>query len=77
MSTGQLLLTLLVALLVFGPDKLPMLARHLGRIFVKFNGYKQLIIQSWQKQLQQDIKEQQLMDNTKKAQKADASYTER
>ncbi|MDP3705339.1 MAG: twin-arginine translocase TatA/TatE family subunit [Legionellaceae bacterium] len=77
MSMGQLILTMLVALLVFGPTKLPMLARHLGRVFAKFNYYKQQVILSWQKQLQDDIKEQQLLENIKKAKKADTSYTER
>lgn len=70
MSLGELLLTLIVALAVFGPTKLPMLARHLGKLVAKFNYYKQQIETFWQQQ----IKEQQLQENIKKAQKADADY---
>lgn len=40
MSSGELLLTLLVALLVFGPQKLPMLAQDLGRLFAKYQKLK-------------------------------------
>ena len=76
MSMGQLFLTFLVALLVFGPAKLPMLVRHLGRVLAQFNRYKQQAALAWQKQLQYTLNEEQLEDNLKKAQKADASYTE-
>lgn len=70
MSTGELLLTLLVALLVFGPDKLPMLAKHLGQFIRCLDRYKQQAHAIWQQQLN----EQQLQENTRKAQKADAVY---
>ena len=70
MSGGELLLTLLVALFVFGPKKLPMLAYHLGKLFGRFNEYKQKAVAFWQQQMN----EQQLQENTKKAEKADANY---
>ena len=70
MSAGQLLLTLLVALLVFGPSKLPMLAQHLGRLMAQLDHYKQNVQTLWQKQLN----EQQLQENSRKAHKADAIY---
>lgn len=70
MSSGELLLTLLIALLVFGPTKLPMLANHLGQLFQKLHRVRQQLSQLWEKQLQ----EQQLDQNLKKAQMADAFY---
>ncbi|WED42814.1 Sec-independent protein translocase subunit TatA/TatB [Legionella cardiaca] len=70
MSSGELLLTLLVALIVFGPNKLPMLAEHLGKLFRHVNYFKQQAIAFWQAQLN----EQQLKENTRKAEKADALY---
>ena len=41
MSMGELLLTTLIALLVFGPERLPALARHLGKLIQYINRYKQ------------------------------------
>jgi len=70
MSTGELLLTLLVALLVFGPDKLPMLARHLGKLMNRLNHYKQQATTFWQAQLN----EEQLQQNIRKAQQAESEY---
>jgi len=70
MSSGQLLLTLLIALLVFGPDKLPMLARHAGQLIARLERYKQQASALWQSQLN----EQQLQENTRKAHEADAVY---
>ena len=65
MSIGELLLTLIVALFVFGPKKLPMVAHHLGKLVGRLNGYKQQVSVFWQQQLQ---------ENTRKAEKADAGY---
>ncbi len=70
MSTGQLLLTMLVTLLVFGPSRLPMLAQHLGRLVAHLERYKQQVGALWQKQLD----EQLLEDNQRKALIADARY---
>jgi sec-independent protein translocase protein TatB len=70
MSFGQLFLTTLIALLVFGPDKLPMLARHAGRLIARLERYKQQAITFWQQQLN----EQQLQENTRKAHEADVVY---
>lgn len=70
MSAGELLLTLLIALLVFGPSKLPMLAHHLGKLIQRINHYKQQLAVFWQSQL----KEQQLQENIKKANQADSNY---
>jgi len=70
MSTGELLLTLLVALFVFGPSKLPMLAKHLGTLIARLTGYKQQAAAFWQSQLD----EQQLQENLKKAEQADIVY---
>ncbi len=70
MSSSQLLLTLLIALVVFGPDKLPMLAQHAGRLIALIHRNKQQIMQLMNEQLNQ----QQLQENTQKALKADAVY---
>ena len=70
MSSGELLLIFLVALLVFGPNKLPMLANHLGQLMRKLNQWQQNLSQLWENHL----KQQQLEDNTKKAEQADKIY---
>ena len=72
MSSGELLIILVVALIVFGPDKLPMLAEHLGKLFRQFNKLKQQAASFWQTQLN----EQQLRENQRKAEKADESYND-
>lgn len=65
--SGELLLTFLVALLVFGPNKLPMLAKDLGRLWSKYLSLKQQFLHSWEA-------EQQLPDNIDKASIADEFY---
>ena len=51
MSAGEFFLTLLVALVAFGPNQLPMLAKHLGQWVAKGRRYKQLAVATWQSQL--------------------------
>ncbi|KTD18599.1 sec-independent protein translocase protein TatB [Legionella lansingensis] len=70
MSGGEILLTIVVAIIVFGPNKLPMLAEHLGKLFRHFAALKQQATTFWQEQLNQ----QQLQDNLRKAERADALY---
>ncbi|WP_028388852.1 Sec-independent protein translocase subunit TatA/TatB [Legionella fairfieldensis] len=70
MSSSELFLTLLVAVVVFGPDKLPMLARHLGKLFRYLNQLKEQVIIIGQTPLQ----DQQLRENRRKAEKADLTY---
>ncbi|CDZ76093.1 twin arginine translocase protein A [Legionella massiliensis] len=70
MSSSELLLTFLVALLVFGPNKLPMLAEHLGKLLRQLNYYKQQANLFWQTQLN----EQHLRENRQKAEQADKVY---
>lgn len=70
MGNGELLLTLLVALLVFGPNKLPMLAEHMAKLFRQLNLLRQQAILFWHTQL----KEQQLKENSRKAEQADQLY---
>lgn len=70
MSSGELILTLLVALLVFGPQKLPMLARHLAWLVKQLQAWQQQATALWQQvQLQQ-----QLEANLEKARSADQQY---
>lgn len=70
MSISQLLLILVVALVVLGPQKLPMVAHHIGILVGRLRGYKNQATAFWQQQL----KEQKLQENISKAQKADAGY---
>lgn len=70
MISGQLFLTMLIALLVFGPKKLPMLARHVGRFVARLEYYRQQLMILWQSLLHQ----QQLLENTRKASEADTIY---
>lgn len=73
MNTSELLLIFLVAIVVFGPNKLPMLASHLGKLVRSFTQLKQQATDFWQNQLN----EQQLLENQRKAEKADAVYQEK
>ncbi|ARG96261.1 Sec-independent protein translocase subunit TatA/TatB [Legionella micdadei] len=72
MSSGELFLTFFVALLVFGPNKLPMLAEHLGKLLRLLNQLKQQATLFWETQLH----EYQLRENTRKAEQVDAIYQE-
>ncbi|HAU1152926.1 TPA: twin-arginine translocase TatA/TatE family subunit [Legionella pneumophila] len=70
MSLGELLLIFIVAIIVFGPEKLPMLATHLGLFMRKINQLKEHTSSFWQQQLN----EIQLHENQCKAEKADLHY---
>ncbi|KTC92143.1 Sec-independent protein translocase subunit TatA/TatB [Legionella cincinnatiensis] len=68
--SGEILVILIVALIVFGPKKLPMLATHLGLLLRKINQFKAQAVALWQQQL----KEIQFQENQRKAQEADEQY---
>jgi Tat protein translocase TatB subunit len=68
--SAELLLILIVALIVFGPNKLPMLASHLGSLMRKINQLKNQASRLWEQQVQ----ELQLEDNKRKAEEADKQY---
>lgn len=70
MNSAELLLIMLVAIIVFGPSKLPMLASHLGKLMRHFNALKQQLNDFWQNHLN----EQQLRENEDKAKQVDALY---
>ena len=70
MGSGEVLMTLVVALIVFGPNKLPTLARHLGILIRKFNGMKGKAYAI----LDEQMKHQTLSENEKKAADADKTY---
>ncbi|KTD76413.1 twin-arginine translocase TatA/TatE family subunit [Legionella waltersii] len=71
MSSGELILILIVALIVFGPTKLPMLATHLGILFRKINQFKDQLSTLWQEQVNQI----QLHENKRKAEEGDKKYS--
>lgn len=68
--SGELILIVLVALLVFGPNKLPMLATHLGLVMRQISILKNKINVLWEQQVQ----ELQLQENQRKADEADKHY---
>ncbi|KTD65592.1 TatB protein (twin arginine translocation) [Legionella santicrucis] len=68
--SGEILVILVVALIVFGPKKLPMLATHLGLLLRKINQLKAQAVALWQQQLN----EIQLHENQRKAKEADEQY---
>jgi sec-independent protein translocase protein TatB len=70
MNSAELLVIFLVAVVVFGPRKLPLLAEHLGRLIRYLNHFKEEASTFWHAQLNQ----QQLRENTSKAEKADRAY---
>ncbi len=67
MNFAELLLILVVALLVLGPKKMPMLAYHLGKLMRYCFHYKQKALLFWQQQYH-------LQENIDKAVKADKNY---
>lgn len=70
MSLGELLVIGVVAMMVFGPKKLPMLANHLGKLY-----YQCLKLNQKARTVWEDIlAEQQLLDNQARAEKADTLY---
>lgn len=68
MSSGQLLLTLGVALLVFDSKKLPTLIVNLALLFAKCRRYYHEWVLKFEQILQQATLEKQLEHNKKKAQ---------
>ena len=70
MSSGEFLVIFIVALIVFGPKKLPMLASHLGLLIRKLNQLKAQASVFWQQQLNA----LQLQENQRKAKEADQQY---
>ena len=70
MNVSEGLLVLLVALFVFGPNRLPMVVRHLGALFRRYHAYKRQIVVVWERYQ----RELECQENTIKAQQADATY---
>ncbi|KTD11668.1 TatB protein (twin arginine translocation) [Legionella gratiana] len=68
--SGEILVIFIVALIVFGPKKLPMLATHLGLLIRKINQLKTQAAALWQQQLN----EIQLKENQRKAEEAEMQY---
>jgi sec-independent protein translocase protein TatB len=66
----ELLVIFIVAVVAFGPNKLPMLATHLGLLVQKINWLKNQISSFWQQQVNQ----YQLQENQRKAKEADKHY---
>ena len=70
MILGELLVILVVSVVVFGPNKLPMVAKHLGMAVRQFNGWKF----QWQTVWQNILLAQQLEENQQKANAVDDIY---
>lgn len=68
----ELLVIFIVALIAFGPKKLPMLATHLGLLMRQLQQWKSQAQAFWQQQLS----EYQLQENQRKAEEADKQYKE-
>ena len=60
LGTSELLLILVVALIIFGPRKLPQLSRSLGKSLADFRRASEEFKQTWEAELEREaIKEQQ------------------
>tara|TARA_B110000879_G_C11089700_1_gene478406 strand:+ start:757 stop:975 length:219 start_codon:yes stop_codon:yes gene_type:complete len=70
MSLPETIVIFMVALIVFGPDKLPELAKHVGKLVAKGRHLKSQFDEQWQKQQRQF----ELDENLKKAEEADKKY---
>lgn len=64
MSINELLVIFVIALLVFGPDKLPSLALRLGRAVKQVNRFKNNLMKQCE---DAENAEKQLCENIKKA----------
>jgi sec-independent protein translocase protein TatB len=73
MNISELLVIIMVAIVVFGPTKLPMLAKHLGKFIRQLNYLRVQAADFWQTQLN----EQKLRENQERAGKADILYKEK
>lgn len=67
----EILVILLVAVLVFPPQKMPMLARHLGYLLRQAHRFKSHFNKWWEQQLQAAEHE----ENQRKAEIADKHYS--
>ncbi len=70
MSFAELLVILIVALIVLGPERLPSLAEKLGRLIAKTRSLTDGLKQEFDQQLNQD----QLKQNQQRAEQADKLY---
>jgi Sec-independent protein translocase protein TatA len=71
---SKFFLVVLVFLLVFNPRKLPVLVKHLSKMYVKYNAHKLKFREYWQENIQKEVQVQHLEENLKKAYEADALY---
>ncbi len=71
--TSEVLLIFFVAILVFGPNKLPMLAEHFAKFLNGTKNLKKQIDDFWQ----HTLAKQTLYNNQHKAVKADEIYQNR
>jgi len=62
-SSGELALIFLLCLLVFGPERLPVLARNLGKLIRR----SRLLLQSTWKQLEEEIDREEKADRRRVA----------
>lgn len=69
-SIGEIAIIIIVALVVFGPDKLPELAQRLGRLFHQWQRFTSSI----QKDIEESLKEEELNKRIEKAKEADQMY---
>lgn len=63
MSLGEIIVILVVALFVFGPDKLPTLAQHAATLFNKLQALKM----RFHSEVDDIFKQQQYEENLRKA----------
>lgn len=70
MNFSELLVILVVALVVFGPERLPTMARRLGLWASKFHQLKS----KWDQELEQQLHQFKLQENEEKAKAADKKY---
>ncbi|KTC97253.1 TatB protein (twin arginine translocation) [Legionella geestiana] len=70
MSMAEVGLTLIIAVCVFGPSRLPMLARHLGAGLRRLK----MLRERFSGMLEEVAKECTLAENEKRAADADARY---
>jgi len=71
-GTGEFLLILVIVLMVFGPGKMPEIARTLGRAVREFRKYSSALTKDFREEFEKEVKEppDRQEKNTKKSEEA-------
>lgn len=70
MNFSEVIVILVVALIVFGPERLPSLAQKIGRLI----GKARMMSNDLKQELDEQLKHEQLKENQQRAEQAEQQY---